>query len=364
MKKIIILLALLNFICTRTMEMSLEEQRKDCLYQVQAWSNESSLTQSEKLFFRAAISGYYELVQDCLKQPININAEDKNGETALFHACYWGRYSVAIHLLQQKNIEVNTVSKTASSKRTPLHFACSNDNPKRLTDIQQTQLISHLIAAGANPDKKNIYHETPLHSALQSTSSEPVKLLIAAGASMLERPNGITPLQEADSLRRIDHVRALLTSPKITIDDVKSALQFNKNCRSDLVRKFREELRKYFRFISLDDLHAISNIPTDQFVSSQTRALSETIKHDVEAYFKSTSQKDHPRLIKADETMQAIGIHQDIYRALFQYYRTQKMLGLAQRPANKEFPMPRLFSIPVEVRKMLPALAAQEDIPS
>lgn len=317
-----------------------------------------ALTELEQKFLRAAHNGEIEIVKDCISKQVDINVENKNGETALFLACYWGRIGVAIHLLQQKNIEANTISKSAMSHRTPLHYACSQNSPNRLTDIQQTRLISGLIAAGAHLDAQNIYHETPLHCALKLPFSEPVELLVASGASMIPRPNGLTPLQEADKEQNIGHVRALLKSHKITLEDVNDALRFNRNSRLDLFNDLRLKLGRCYKYTDdqfthnhLGRLLEIINIPIEHCLSNKTIALFNEQYGSLQSFLQKSNIKN---------PMQEIQSHQDIYRVLFQYYRTHRMLDLAKTPKTKH--ISRLAEIPSDILKIMPALAAQPDL--
>lgn len=323
-------------------------------------------TELEQTFFQAAIDGKLETVKDCIARNVNINAEDKNGETALFLAIYWGQPEVAIHLLQQKNIEVNTISKTARSQRTLLHFACSKGT--KYGD-KRKQLIAHLIAAGANLDAQNIYHETPLHDALSLPFSEPVELLVAAGASMIPRPNGLTPLQEADSEQNIGHVRALLKSPKITLLDIEQAVIFNRNSRQKLLREARGRLGECFRYTvtyadhelapGLRELFGITQIPAEHCLSNQTLKTYNNKHEDLQLYFELIHEKlDGARLLnEAARQIDQVKAHQEIYHALFSCYRTWRMLELAKPPANKQ--CSRLSRLPSDILKMMPALAAQ-----
>ena len=84
-----------------------------------------------------------------------------------------------------------------------------------------------------------------------------------------------------------------------------------------------------------------------------------------ESYFKVSDPEnakmvaDASKFNKAKKLMQEIKEHQEIYRALFDYYRTRQMLELANPPKNKQFS--RLSQLPSDTLKMITASAAQPE---
>jgi len=80
----------------------------------------------------------------------NVAAQDKNGFTALYHACATGCTDIVRLILQRDASTIDTRTITGY-QRTPLIVACVNE---------RASIIEHLIRSGANVELKDKYNRT------------------------------------------------------------------------------------------------------------------------------------------------------------------------------------------------------------
>ena len=101
---------------------------------------------------------------------------------------WWNKTSSSELIEYTKNI--NSINIKDDYGFTPLHFAVSNNNPKK---------IEILLQIGANVNAKSHYGFTPIYHAVGKHSDlEVVNLLIESGAKVnIKNRDGITPLHYA-----------------------------------------------------------------------------------------------------------------------------------------------------------------------
>jgi ankyrin repeat protein len=127
---------------------------------------------------QAAIGGYEESAMALIEQGADINAQDKNGGTALMYSCCLPRVWKA---LLERGAQVLPADKNGN---TALHYA-----------IWDNTLALALIKHGADVRARNQEGQTPLHSAAIMGKEGLVKALLAAGADVDARnKEGETPL--------------------------------------------------------------------------------------------------------------------------------------------------------------------------
>ena len=95
-----------------------------------------------------------------LKSGTDINAKNKEGQSALSLAVFW-RQKDAVKALLEKEADIN--SSNGSDQNTPLHMA---------TFVADAELVELLLEYGANPLAKNTRNETPLAVVRGEWSSE------------------------------------------------------------------------------------------------------------------------------------------------------------------------------------------------
>ena len=117
----------------------------------------------------AAQKGNIKKVKALINAGIDVNAEDKNGNTALMCAAAYG-YTDTVNLLIDKGADVN---------------ARSNDGVTALMRVAwygKTDVAKVLIKAGADLELKDNNEQTALMKAVSKGNTEIVNLLKAAGA--------------------------------------------------------------------------------------------------------------------------------------------------------------------------------------
>ncbi|MCU0547580.1 MAG: ankyrin repeat domain-containing protein [Oscillatoriaceae cyanobacterium Prado104] len=126
---------------------------------------------------------------------LDINARDEYGNTPLHRAVQDNRPEIVSFLiangaeLNVKNESENTPLHLSRSGNTPLHLAVQNNRP---------EIVSFLITNGAKVNVKNESGNTPLHLAVQNNRPEIVSFLIANGAKVNVKNNeGWIPLDIA-----------------------------------------------------------------------------------------------------------------------------------------------------------------------
>ena len=108
----------------------------------------------------SAEQGDVEGIYRALKSGTDINAKNKEGQSALSLAVFW-RQKDAVKALLEKEADIN--SANGPNQDTPLHMA---------TFVVDAELVELLLEYGANPLAKNTRNETPLAVVRGEWSSE------------------------------------------------------------------------------------------------------------------------------------------------------------------------------------------------
>ena len=319
-------------------------------------------------YLRAAHNNNLAMVKQCLETDINLlNERDKHGETALFIACHCDSIDVAEYLAQQKNIDPNTVSPTALSKRTPLHFVCSAQE-NAIPPDRKINLISLLLRAGADPNAKDYYNHTPLHELVESPAPQAIELLIDAGAQT-NRPLYQKPLLAWHQMcANSDAIRALLKSADITQENVQVALKHNRENRmlrlvtiNDIINRqlHNNRISSYVTGL-LEKLLLIAKTPPEKLISNASilfyyKTLDD-INDDIKIYYakKFLLPEGIYNFFQTINDLKEIDALQEAHRTLFSYYRTRRLLSTIKQ-GNK------LSRLPPEILRTLPYYAAQKE---
>ena len=138
------------------------------------------------------------VAQELMKAPgVRINAVSQGGETALMHACIQGNLELVQQLLAL-DANVNQPGWT------PLHYVASADHAHSV-EIAQLLLDRHAYIDAESPNRS-----TPLMLAAQYGSQEMVALLLDAGADVqLRNQQGMTAVDFARRSERDYMVRIL-----------------------------------------------------------------------------------------------------------------------------------------------------------
>jgi len=152
----------------------------------------------DSLLHKAVESRNSDLVTYLLKNNIDPNTRDSNGQTALHRNAKSGDNEIA-KILINFGAECNA---TDNIKRTPLHIAAQYDN---------THFARELLNNKANIEAMDIYQETPIFYAVRHNSSSAAELLLDSGsAPSSKNKKGRSPLHLASILGYNDIVKLLL----------------------------------------------------------------------------------------------------------------------------------------------------------
>lgn len=161
----------------------------------------------------AAQAGDKAKIEKLLKKGVDVNARDKNGETALYEAATNG-YTEIVELLVSKGADVNAKDNDGI---TALHLSAWNDN---------SEMVAVLIAKGADVNRKQNDGNTPLHNAASNNSKNAIKLLLLNGADINAKNNeGQTPAMLTDDTETKQMLSNATTDGEKSVDKAKSAYQ-------------------------------------------------------------------------------------------------------------------------------------------
>ena len=184
----------------------------------------------------AARNGHVEVAKFLLANAADINAQRRDGESALGEAAYNDRLDVAELLIhsgtkmslpgQDGCTPLHWAAERASAAIVTLLIASGADVKARRTDggtplhaaaySGNTPTIQALLAKGALLETPNVRGETPLHLAVVQGRGAAVELLLERGASPQAKDNtGKTPLQRGLAANKAEAVDALLHSVRI-----------------------------------------------------------------------------------------------------------------------------------------------------
>ncbi|KAK7573947.1 hypothetical protein V9T40_011138 [Parthenolecanium corni] len=130
---------------------------------------------------------------------LNINAQTRNGETALHIACQYGCADSTLLLLQKG---CNPYKVTSRSNNSALHIAAANGYSK---------IVEYLVEYPENINKRDCLGLTPLHLAVENDSLESCRILLEKGANLTSTDlQKNIPLHLACRTRNFDMIRLLV----------------------------------------------------------------------------------------------------------------------------------------------------------
>ena len=152
-----------------------------------------------------ARSGHEAVVRLLLESKANVNAKGVDGHTAL-HVAAFGGHKAVVQLLLEAKANVDTRDNNGI---TPLYFAAHKGHEA---------VVRLLVEAKANVDSKNNYGRTALREAARNGHEAVVRLLLEAKADVDVRDdNGLTGLYYAAKMGHEAVVR-LLVEAKANVD--------------------------------------------------------------------------------------------------------------------------------------------------
>jgi ankyrin repeat protein len=101
----------------------------------------------------AAGAGSQGLLDVLIKKGVKVDVRDEANQTALHYATQSGQLAMVKYLVEVKRLDVN---ESGREGKTPLHYAA---------DGGYTDVVSLLLANGADPRKTNNRAHTPIQSA-------------------------------------------------------------------------------------------------------------------------------------------------------------------------------------------------------
>ena len=140
-----------------------------------------------------------ETVRSLLKEPVEVNARQADGATALHWAAHWDDLEAA-ELLIRSGAEVNAANDYGV---TPLSLACTNAN---------AAMVETLLKAGADANAVLPTGETALMTCARTGNPDAVKSLLArrADANAKETESGQSPLMWAAAQGHAEAAQALI----------------------------------------------------------------------------------------------------------------------------------------------------------
>ncbi|HSM56762.1 MAG TPA: ankyrin repeat domain-containing protein [Candidatus Sulfomarinibacteraceae bacterium] len=138
--------------------------------------------------FPASALGLEEKAKTLVEEwPERLNAVSRDGFTPLQLACYFGRESLALWLMEQ-GADINAVAQNGQRIQ-PIHAAAA---------CGSVRLVRALLARGADVNARQQQDFTPLHAAAQSGNVALAETLLDHGADLMARDStGRTPADVA-----------------------------------------------------------------------------------------------------------------------------------------------------------------------
>ncbi|CAC5422307.1 unnamed protein product [Mytilus coruscus] len=149
----------------------------------------------------AVIGNNIKAVKLLIKEKININKQDKNGQTAIYHAFRCNNLEMVKELLRSRDCDINLPDNTGT---TMLHIACVNN------DISMVRTLLRREKCAINAQDKQ--GRTPLHLALSSKYIDIVTLLVKTTDLNTKDIKGQTPLHISCETQLIEAVKLILKS--------------------------------------------------------------------------------------------------------------------------------------------------------
>ena len=157
--------------------------------------------QSDLRLVTAVQQQHRPLIEQLVREGVDVNAARADGVTAILWAAHWDDHET-VDLLLANGADVNAADDQGV---TPLSRSCENASPT---------MVSKLLAAGADPDAAQANGLTPIITAAGTGGLQVVEALLAAGADVEARieVTGQTALMWATAESHHDIMRALIAA--------------------------------------------------------------------------------------------------------------------------------------------------------
>nr|XP_023399712.1 E3 ubiquitin-protein ligase MIB1 isoform X1 [Loxodonta africana] len=153
---------------------------------------------------------HVDILKLLLKQNVDVEAEDKDGDRAVHHAAF-GDEGAVIEVLHRGSADLNARNKR---RQTPLHIAVNKGH---------LQVVKTLLDFGCHPSLQDSEGDTPLHDAISKKRDDILAVLLEAGADVtITNNNGFNALHHAALRGNPSAMRVLLSKlPRPWIVDEK-----------------------------------------------------------------------------------------------------------------------------------------------
>ncbi|XP_070603724.1 E3 ubiquitin-protein ligase MIB1 isoform X4 [Erythrolamprus reginae] len=158
----------------------------------------------------ASQNGHVDILKLLLKQNVDVEAEDKDGDRAVHHAAF-GDEGAVIEVLHRGSADLNARNKR---RQTPLHIAVNKGH---------LQVVKTLLDFGCHPSLQDSEGDTPLHDAISKKRDDILAVLLEAAADVtITNNNGFNALHHAALRGNPSAMRVLLSKlPRPWIVDEK-----------------------------------------------------------------------------------------------------------------------------------------------
>lgn len=224
----------------------------ECCNLQQLTHNIHEIDDGQSLLHHAVSNSHLELVQELIKQGINVNIKDVYGRTPLHYA---SNIKIVLILIENGasvneqdidgasplyNAENGEIVSLLVSKGANVNDGVNGTTPLHASMNGSLDTVQALIRHGANINCKNHYGSTPLHRATFFGRVDVVQELLKHDVNVIEQDNsGTTCLHEASRFGYLEIVKLIIPYSNLEFKDNKGQTAL------DVVKT--EEIRQFIQ---------------------------------------------------------------------------------------------------------------------
>ena len=262
-------------------------------------------TSPDTRIIEAAKNGNIDQIRALIAEQVDLNARDREDNTALHLASEKGHTEIVKALLTGEGIDINA---RENYEWTPLHYAARNGH---------IEVVEVLLKNGAQVDLVSDEHDTPLHFAARNGHIEVVEVLLKNGANIeaegtyYNQSLGIdfilTPLHYAAEWGQAKVVELLLKNgacvSKMAVGDkdysaMEWVLSKNKNNLNLEDEKQEEIINILFKYGANISPELLREITEDDNISDTTKELVTELSQPERILARDEALREDPDLIE------------------------------------------------------------------